>query len=331
MSVSAEKDTVVRFRTSDYSVARRADAWASALEESHLAWNLTHRPVSDFSASVAMRQFNGYRLIRCACDATRGERSANEIASTNEQALSLLYLRDGQEVITIEGQELLLQRGDLVLWDSARRMTFNVPKRLDKLTLMFPERALTTLFPNASDYVGKVVSRGHGLSSILSDYLDSIEREMWEMSPDDLTAAMKPTMDLLATVLTMESRLEPRSIKCITLSRIKQHIVDNLDDETLNPQGIAAAIGITPRYLHLLFRDVGCTVSQWIKERRLERCKVDIMQSLVNGRSITEIAYSRGFNHLSHFSRAFKQQFGMAPREYARRLKAEHAVAANAD
>lgn len=323
MSASAEKDTVVRFRTGDYRRRERAAAWSNMLSQSHLAWHLTDRPDDDFSGSVAMRQFNGYRLIRCACDATRGERTVNEIAGTAEQALSLLYLRHGQEVITIEGQELVLQQGDLVLWDSARRMTFNVPRRLDKLTLMFPERALTALFPNACDYVGKVVSRGQGLSSILSDYLDAIEREMWEMSPDDLTAAMKPTMDLLATVLTMESKLAPRSIKSITLSRIKQYIIDNLDDETLNPQGIAAAIGITPRYLHLLFKDVGCTVSQWVKERRLERCKDDIISSLVNGRSITEIAYSRGFNHLSHFSRAFKQQFGLAPRDFYRRLQSQ--------
>ena len=155
------------------------------------------------------------------------------------------------------------------------------------------------------------------------DEVASLAKKMWCMSQDDLTAAMKPTMDLLATVLTMEAKLEPKTIKSITLSRTKQFIVDHLDDETLSPLKIAQAIGITPRYLHLLFEEVGVTVSQWIKERRLERCKDDIVNSLVTGKSITEIAYSRGFNHLSHFSKAFKHKYGVSPRAFYARLKDE--------
>lgn len=303
--------------------SRRAEAWESALDQSHLPWRLTAEPAEGFGAQLSMRQFDGYRLIRCACDATRGSRTLNEIARTEGRALSLLHLRQGQEAITIADSEIVLHAGDLVLWDSERRMTFEVPGRLEKLTLMFPHTALTSIFPNAEDYVGRVITRRRGLSTLLTQYLDAIEQEMWTMSTDDLTAAMKPTMDLLATVLTMESRLPRQSLRTLTLNRIQHYIISNLADPALNPQTIAGGNGITPRYLHHLFEDVGTSVSNWIKTRRLERCRDDIHCSQATGRSITEVAYAWGFNNPSHFSKAFKKQFGLSPRDYRRRAAAE--------
>lgn len=315
-------DSVVHWRTADVAAPDRIDAWSAMLAQSHLPWQLGRAPDAGFSACVAMRQFSGYRLIRCTCDAVRGSRQAAQISQPGERALSLLYVRQGNEVITIDDHELVLQPGDLVLWDSERPMTFNVPGSLEKLTLMFPEHAITGLFPAADAYVGRVVSRHRGLSNVLTGYLDSIERELWSMTPQDLTAAMKPTMELLATVLTTESKLPPRSIKSITLNRVKQYIIDHLDDCELSPGDIAGAIGITTRYLHLVFEDTGTTVSQWIKERRLERCREEIGLSPMTRRSISEIAYGWGFNHLSHFSKSFKHRYGVSPREYQRSLKA---------
>ncbi len=314
----------MQWHSEDIRQAERAESWERMLNESHLPWRVTSHPDDSLNASIAMRQFDGYRLIRCACGSVRGRRSINEIARTEGRAMSLLHLRHGKEAITIADNEIALQAGDLVLWDSERPMTFDVPARLEKLTLMFPYAALTSIFPNAEDYVGRVIPSRRGLSTLLTSYLSSIEQEMWTMSSEDLTAAMKPTMDLLATVLTMESRLPRQSLRTITRTRIQQYIVDNLCDPALTPTRIAESNGITPRYLHLLFEDVGVSVSHWIRERRLERCKDDIARSPATGRSITEIAFDWGFNHPSHFSRTFKQQFGVAPRTYLQRVIEEN-------
>lgn len=311
-----QDDTRLAWSTDNAVNGDRADAWESMLDESHLPWKLTATPDDDFNATVAMRQFDGYRLIRCACDATRGSRTVNEIARTSGRALSLLHLRHGKEAITIGDSEIILHAGDMVLWDSERRMTFDVPDRLEKLTLMFPYTALTSIFPSAGDYVGRVITQRPGLSTLLTSYLDSIEKEMWTMSSEDLTAAMKPTMDLLATVLTMESRLPRQSLRALSLKRVQHYIVSNLADPELSPATIAGSNGITPRYLHLLFEDGGTSVSNWVRERRLERCRDDIHCSVTTGKTITEIAYAWGFNDLSHFSKAFKKQFGVSPREY---------------
>ena len=60
------------------------------------------------------------------------------------------------------------------------------------------------------------------------------------------------------------------------------------------------------RHFH---RNYGVTVSQWLRELRLS----EAYQGLLQGKSVKEVAYDHGYKQMSHFSREFKNQFGMAP------------------
>ncbi len=50
-----------------------------------------------------------------------------------------------------------------------------------------------------------------------------------------------------------------------------------------------------------------------IWRRRLEQCAKDLCDPRRAGERIAEIAFRWGFGDASHFSRAFRQQFGCAP------------------
>ena len=50
---------------------------------------------------------------------------------------------------------------------------------------------------------------------------------------------------------------------------------------------------------------------QWTLAQRLRGCQQDLARR--DGRSIGEVAYGWGFNSLSHFSRVFKQHYGLRP------------------
>jgi AraC family chitin signaling transcriptional activator len=50
-------------------------------------------------------------------------------------------------------------------------------------------------------------------------------------------------------------------------------------------------------------------VTEWMREVRLGEARI----RLLAGGRIKEVAYDLGFKQLSHFSRAFKKQFGIAP------------------
>jgi AraC-like DNA-binding protein len=82
-------------------------------------------------------------------------------------------------------------------------------------------------------------------------------------------------------------------------------------------------VRISVRYLYVLFREHGTTVSGWVRRRRLLRCRAELDGADTEA-SITEIAYRWGLNDSAHFSRLFKASFGMSPTQYrsSRRLGA---------
>jgi hypothetical protein len=53
-----------------------------------------------------------------------------------------------------------------------------------------------------------------------------------------------------------------------------------------------------------------------VKVRRLERCRLDLRSPLHVQKSISDILFQWGFNDSASFSRAFREQYGVSPREY---------------
>ena len=98
--------------------------------------------------------------------------------------------------------------------------------------------------------------------------------------------------------------------------RIKAYIERNLRDPGLSIDQIADAFQCSKRNLHKAFSHDGATISDHIWRLRLERCRNDLLSPSCAWKSITEIAFSWGFNSSTHFSKAFKEAFGMPPRLY---------------
>jgi AraC-like DNA-binding protein len=73
---------------------------------------------------------------------------------------------------------------------------------------------------------------------------------------------------------------------------------------------------VTTRYLQLLFAQEGDCVSEYIRRERLRACLLDLRNAELERRSITDIAFSWGFNSAAHFSAAFRKEFGLSPRDY---------------
>ncbi|MGW0843495.1 helix-turn-helix domain-containing protein [Streptomyces sp. NPDC002787] len=88
-----------------------------------------------------------------------------------------------------------------------------------------------------------------------------------------------------------------------------------LADPGLSPEGIAAAHRISRRYLYKLLAARGYTVSGWIREQRLARCRRDLADPALDHLPVGAIGGRWGFADPAHFSHAFKAAYGMSPRE----------------
>jgi AraC-like DNA-binding protein len=79
---------------------------------------------------------------------------------------------------------------------------------------------------------------------------------------------------------------------------------------------LARSVGLSRSKLHYNFRIVyGTTPFDYLRNRRLEKAKISLDEGNMD---VTEVAYSVGYSSPSHFTKVFKQYFGMPPSNYRR-------------
>ena len=76
---------------------------------------------------------------------------------------------------------------------------------------------------------------------------------------------------------------------------------------------LARLLDVSLRTLQRYFRaKYNCTVSDWLRELRLESAR----QRLPFSGSVKEVAFDLGYKQPSHFTRDFKQRYGVSPRTF---------------
>jgi len=84
--------------------------------------------------------------------------------------------------------------------------------------------------------------------------------------------------------------------------------------EPLSVVDVAAATGVSVRSLQDGFRrQLETTPTRYIRDRRLERARAVLKESVPGQTSVTEVALSLGVAHLGRFSVHYRQAFGESP------------------
>ena len=94
----------------------------------------------------------------------------------------------------------------------------------------------------------------------------------------------------------------------------------HLTEQRLTPQWLAQRLGISLRTLQEDFNSLGATVTTFIRDRRLQWARERLAEPRAGNarRSISEVAYSSGFNDISYFNRCFRKAFDCSPKDIAR-------------
>ena len=79
----------------------------------------------------------------------------------------------------------------------------------------------------------------------------------------------------------------------------------------LSVMSVAAAQGISPRYLHRLFEQAGIRFTEVVNEMRLAAAYAALTEQ--NNKSIALVALESGFSDIAHFNRLFRKRFGATP------------------
>ena len=300
--------------TSALSAATRFDGWRHALSRSHLEWDLGLAPNGPFRARIRRRTLDDISVMDCYCDPCAGTRRRTEIGRSEGGYFGVLFELRGREVVRQGDREALLSAGDFVMWDSEREMEFRVLEPHHKLTLLIPKARLRMFLGDAERYVGRIVSGSDKVDGIAAEALSRVARDFATIDQGDAKVVLDPILSLLSA--TLMARNPPGGVSPAhkdSFSRFCHHLDMHLGDSALAPASVAAAHGVSVRYLHFVFAEQGTSFGRVLRRKRLACCRRDLSVPHRAG-TITEIAFRWGFNDVAHFSRAFKAEYGASPR-----------------
>ena len=107
---------------------------------------------------------------------------------------------------------------------------------------------------------------------------------------------------------TIPDKIHPRDRNCIEIA--KNLLLKDIE----NPPGLkelSRAAGMSHPKLNRCFLLMhGMTIFQYLRYERLKRAKMMLHDQKA---TVTETAYSVGYSSLSHFAKAYKEQFGVSP------------------
>jgi len=189
------------------------------------------------------------------------------------------------------------------------------PHDVEQLLLVVPDAQLQGLRLQAN-LAARSFSCQKGLGRLLYELLSATSRELPGLSEQsELGAAATVAQLVNYSLLEFLGDRPTISFREALHSRACAYILQNLRDPALNVGQIAGAMRCSKRYLHLVFAGGESTVEELIWRRRLDGCKSDLQNPALARRSVTDIAFSWGFNNYTHFSRKFKDAFGLPPRD----------------
>lgn len=298
---------------------RQLAGFQEVLDRTHFHWGLKSPQGDKFLAKVRRRAFDDFVFTQVIADPVAGFRTTDDVKRTPEDYFCLLYFEQGNCRLQQSRNECVVSRNRVAIWDSTRPAMFENDEPLHQLSILIPRKTGKIIIPGIEDMCGLSIDGDAGLGAILRSHLRQVHQTIETIEPQDRPAVLRATVELVAAAFRPQPEaLAGSAFRRALLNRVQDYIVANLDDPALSAASLAAAFRFSPRYLHRLFEEFGVTVGAWIRQRRLAACRSDLRNRAMAGYNVTQIAMRHGFADSSHFSHAFKEEFGMSPRDFRR-------------
>lgn len=276
----------------------------------------------DFSGRFGTRALSRTSLSMVTSNALDVKRGKNHIGQASDAYFLLKIQLQGQGLFRQRGREALLQPGDFTLCSTTEPYELLFPSAYSQAVMSIPQPLMHEMLPHAERLLAQRQIGDKAANSVFVALVCSMINKADELAAQTAAKLEHNMLDILITSLeSSPSQQTQIGVQSEYLFRIKKYIAAHLSDPELSPQKIAITLGISKRYLHLIFKGQETTLTRYILERRLQACYQCINNHHYLQMSVSEIAFKHGFNDAAHFSRSFKQRFSISPSHLRQSLK----------
>jgi len=311
-------------RTSGAATRSRFAAWTAHYCAQFEHAEIVPADLERFDAAIQTGELGSLRFARLSCAGSAIDRTQSAAVA---HSYSLIVQLAGSGTLCQYGQEAHLQPGDLALCDNATPHTHYMAERSELILLRMPANALRGHLPAPEQFCGRRLPGTAGTTSVAAALVNNLCHRTRAGLPQPVQEGLaNQLLELVAVSYTLafDTLIAPSSVVGGRFAKARRFIEQHLRDPELGPQKIARSLNVSSRYLRMIFAGEKDSVSAYILRRRLEEVAHQLADARWRGRSICEIAFGWGFNSAPHFSRSFRERYGMSPRQYRARHGALH-------
>ncbi|WP_238357632.1 AraC family transcriptional regulator [Cohnella zeiphila] len=158
------------------------------------------------------------------------------------------------------------------------------------------------------------------MNARIGSYIESLKP--YFESPDEVKEGLVRVklMELLFHITDSNDRLLHQIMQPI--SKDRGSIAKIMEENFLNPVSLNDLAYLSGRSLATFKRDFQALYNtpplKWVRNRRLDKAKELLAETEL---SVTNVCFSTGFENIAHFSKVFKERFGLPPSEFRQQLR----------
>ncbi len=313
-----QANPIERFSTQSASTSGRLAYWNDVASQTFNNLRVDATDPDEFHAEMLRVQV-GDLLMMGAASAPACVSRINDPSRTarGRREFDLHFQLTGRSINTQGGREAVLEAGDFTLCDASQPYSVRFSEANHMVCVKAPVEPLAARLGDLEDLVCQPMSGRQGGAAMLSVFM----RTLWaQIEQGELEDRDETVSDVIFDLITLAYRPMTghhgdASLRALRRREARAFIQERLCDPDLDVAAVAEAVGVSPRYLQILFAQDGVTPSAYILDRRLELAAERLRAGVERG-GVTRVALGVGFNDLTHFGRAFRKRFGVTPSDY---------------
>lgn len=237
----------------------------------------------------------------------------------SHQPLELTYVDKGSIHSVADGRDIVLSQGDLIIYGPNQwHMQYS--------DVDVSASYITITFDLVGDYPDTMFNQKYTISQSAVPMLQWMLREQDRMdtySADMLISLLQTMLVMMLREQTVPTTTKLRTANSVNseneiIRRAQQYISAHVREKLTVPL-VARHVDVSPSYLTALFRkNLQISPGEYVRRIKLQESKQMIREDNMN---FTEIAAALQYSTVHHFSRQFKDKFGITPTEYAKSVR----------
>ncbi|HVY98410.1 MAG TPA: AraC family transcriptional regulator [Dongiaceae bacterium] len=318
-AASAGDAAVFQFSTESFPEQDRIAAWREVFGRTLLNIDISPRSREGFRARATMFRAPTLRVMRAS---TSPVDQSNPRGMITNDDLTFGWVLSKRWSASQLGRNADLTLGDGVLLSNGDVGGLSLPEPCRYVAFSLPRSALAPRVPDIGGLFVRGVPAATPALRMLLRYLDLAHEDHVAEDSALQGAFADHVCDLLALALgatrDAAEAARKRGLPAARLRAIQEDIRKSCGRADLSIHAVAAAHGVSARYVQRIFDETGSTFTQYLTEQRLAAAYKVLRRPASGGTPVSTIAYDCGFSDVSHFNRLFRRRFGCTPTEVRR-------------